>query len=90
VSLIGRCGRGPSALALQAEGLGATDPCCHERLAQEAAEREAKWVQALEAEAYQLGGYWEPTDDITGSLDGRDAAQQSWIGSDLDDLTSRN
>jgi hypothetical protein len=78
------------ALALQAEGLGATDPSAHERLAQEAAEAEAAWVAALEAEAAQPGGAWVPTDDITGSLDGTDAAQQYWIGSDLDDLTYRN
>ena len=38
----------------------------------------------------QPGGSWEPTDDITGSLDGHDSAQQYWIGSDLDDLTYRN
>ena len=41
----------------------------------------------------QPGGAWEPTDDITGALDGHDgsdAAQQCWIGSDLDDLTYRN
>ena len=78
------------ALAVQAEGLGATDPGCHERLAQEVAEREAAWVQALEAEADQPGGHWEPADGITGSLDGHDAAQQSRIGSDLDDLAHRD
>jgi hypothetical protein len=80
-------------LALQAEGLGATDPVSHERLAQEAAESEAAWYQALEAEAAQPGGYWESTDDITGSLDGTDAdegASQYWIGRNPDDLTWRN
>jgi hypothetical protein len=79
------------ALALQAEALGATDPEAHERLAQEAAEAEAAWYQALEAEAAQPGGHWEPTDDSTGAWDGHDdAAQQYWIGSDPDDITYRN
>jgi len=77
-------------LSEQALVLGAVDPDSHLALAQDAQEREAAWYQALEAEAMQPGGYWEPTDDITGSLDGSDAAQQYWIGSDLDDLTYRN
>jgi hypothetical protein len=79
------------ALALQADALGATDPVAHERLAQAEQERESAWIQALEAEAADPGGSWEPTDDITGSLDGHDdSAHQYWIGSDLDDLTYRN
>jgi hypothetical protein len=79
------------ALGYQAHELGATSPSEHERLAQEAAEREAAWVQALEAEAMQPGGAWEPTDASIGPLDGHDdAAQQYWIGSDPDDLTYRN
>ncbi|MBV8265844.1 MAG: hypothetical protein JO252_05815 [Planctomycetaceae bacterium] len=67
---------------------GAVDPTQHLALAQDAQEREAAWCQALEAEAAQPGGAWEPTSDIT--LDGHDAAQQYWIGSDPDDLTYRN
>jgi hypothetical protein len=80
-------------LAEQALVLGAVDPDSHAVLAQEAAEAEAAWYQALEAEAAQPGGHWEPTDDITGALDGHDgsdAAQQYWLGSDPDDLTYRN
>jgi hypothetical protein len=53
---------------------GAVDPTQHLALAQDAQEREAAWCQTLEAEAYQRGGVWEPIDDITGSLDGADAA----------------
>jgi hypothetical protein len=78
-------------LALQADALGATDPVAHERLAQAEQERERAWIQALEAEAADPGGAWEPTDAITGSLDGHDDnAHQYWIGSDFDDLTYRN
>ncbi len=49
------------ALALQADGLGATDPESHERLAQAAADSEAAWVQALLDEAAQPG-IWSLTD----------------------------
>ena len=42
-------------LAAQVEALGVTSPAEHERLAQEEAEREAAWVQALEAEVEQPG-----------------------------------
>jgi hypothetical protein len=75
-------------LAEQALVLGAVGPDSHLALAQAEQEREAAWYQALEAEAAQPGGAWEPTSDIT--LDGHDAAQQYWIGSDLDDFTYRN
>ena len=76
-------------LAEQALVLGAVDPDSHLALAQ--AEQERKCLDpALEAEAADPGGSWEPTDASTGSLDGHDAAQQYWIGSDLDDLTYRN
>jgi hypothetical protein len=75
-------------LAEQARVLGAVGPDSHLALAQAEQEREAAWYQALEAEAAQPGGAWEPTDDIT--LDGHAAAQQYWIGSDPDDLTYRN
>ena len=78
-------------LAEQALVLGAVDPDSHLALAQAEQERESAWIQALEAEAAAPGGSWEPTDDITGSLDGHDDnAHQYWIGSDLDDLTYRN
>jgi hypothetical protein len=78
-------------LAEQALVLGAVDPDSHLALAQAEQECESAWIQALEAEAADPGGSWEPTDDITGSLDGHnDAAQQYWIGSDLGDLTYRN
>jgi hypothetical protein len=66
-------------------------PDSHLALAQAEQERESAWIQALEAEAADPGGSWEPTDDITGSLDGHDdSAHQYWIGSDPDDLTYRN
>ena len=78
-------------LAEHALVLGAVDPDSHLALAQAEQERESAWIQALEAEAADPGGAWEPTDDITGSLNGHDdSAHQYWIGSDLDDLTYRN
>ena len=79
------------ALALQAEALGATSPDAHERLAQEAADAEAAWYQALEAEAAQPG-IWSLTDlDAVGGWGGHleveEAASQYWVANDPDDET---
>ena len=74
-------------LAEQALVLGAVDPDSHLALAQAEQERESAWIQALEAEAADPGGAWEPTDDITGSLDGHDG-RPSGTGSARTSTTS--
>ena len=87
-----------TALALQAEALGATSAADHSTKAAIEAERESSWRAALEAAAMSSDDQWvtssEPDPEATGSLSGHpsqeEGARQVWLACDPDDDTYAN
>jgi hypothetical protein len=87
-----------TALALQAEALGATSAADHTTKAAIEAERESCWLAALEAAAAASDDQWvtssEPDPEATGSLSGHPADEagprQAWLGDPSHDDTYMN